>query len=611
MPEPLPLRVAPVPRETWTSLLSRMAALNGTDVTMFASDMGGSARRFAGYGAEDVRFLVEAAGLDPAAVAALRSWTGESVGDGRTEFRGEVFITRAVRSRHVRGCPVCLREDAEAQGGDPLAAMALRGDWQLREVSVCVRHGHPLVLLWEVAKPHFAHDVGHHLRPIAPLILAGRFDRPRIEPSPFDRWLDRRLEDGHDDTWLAQLSTFATATVCRLLGQELLRLEGRKDMEATDMLRASQAAGFAVAGSGEAAIRTALDRLAAAAPGYNDTAAKAFGDLYDQLARGYAADTGFDPFRRILRECILDTWPIAPGTEVLGEVLAERRLHSVRTVIDELGTLRDLAVVLEDLGVLEKDDPRPANRRVFDAKRHAPLLDEIAKLVGPRVLRPAMGASRSELEALIADGVIRPFTKAPNVKARWRLADGLALVADLRAAAAPVQSGARGWESILLARHRTGLGADTIIAAIRDGCIAAGLDRERKGFGGVLVRRDEVKRLAAVQTSADVPIAAGTFGKSVGIKDKGRFLALIAAGHTPATRMRHPRTGNERFYMTDADIAAFHRRFATIRVLARERGDPPNTLLARLKAAGVRYFAPGGADFGPLYLRRDVEAVLE
>ena len=56
MPDPLPLRTAPVPRETWLSILSRMAALNDTDVSMFASDMGGSAKRFISYDAEDVRF---------------------------------------------------------------------------------------------------------------------------------------------------------------------------------------------------------------------------------------------------------------------------------------------------------------------------------------------------------------------------------------------------------------------------------------------------------------------------------------------------------------------------------------------------------------------------
>ena len=119
-----------------------------------------------------------------------------------------------------------------------------------------------------------------------------------------------------------------------------------------------------------------------------------------------------------------------------------------------------------------------------------------------------------------------------------------------------------------------------------------------------------MKRLAAAQVSAEALVPAGTFGLSVGIREKGRFLALIAAGHTPATRMRDRRTGNGRFYMTEADIAGFHRRFVTIRILSREKGVHRNTLRKRLSAAGLRHFAPGGADFGPLYLRSEVEAEL-
>ena len=221
-----------------------------------------------------------------------------------------------------------------------------------------------------------------------------------------------------------------------------------------------------------------------------------------------------------------------------------------------------------------------------------------------------MGASRDELEALIAEGLIVPFTNVPNVKARWRLADGLALVRDLQAPSVAVRARAPGWERLLLARKRTGLSLSALVAAIREGRLVPGRSPERDGFGGIVVRKDDVDRLAGAQAGDGMMVPAGAFGLSVGIKDKGRFLALIAAGHTPATRLRHPRTGVERFYMSSADIAAFHRRFATIRVLVRERGDHWNTLRTRLKAAGVRYFSPEGADFGPLYLRRDVEAAL-
>ncbi|MGY6410818.1 MAG: TniQ family protein [Alkalilacustris sp.] len=611
MPAPLPLRVAPVPRETWTSLLSRMAALNGTDVTMFASDMGGSAKRFTGYGLEDVRFLVEAAGLDDAAVAALRSWTGHRVGDGRTQFRGEVFITRAVRSRHVRGCPICLREDAEAWGGDPLAAMALRGDWQFREVSVCVRHGHPLARLWEVEQAHLARDVGHHLRPVSLQIVVGGLDRPRLEPNPFDLWLDRRLEDGRDDTWLAQLSTFAAATTCRLFGQELLRQENGATDTADEAPRRAQAAGFAVASSGQAAIRSALDRLAAAATGHKETAGKAFRDLYAKLAWEYAGEADFDPFRRILRDCILDTWPIAPGTEVLGEVLEERRLHSVSTATAEIGTQRNLAAILEDRGVLQKDDPRPASRRVFDARRHAPLLAEIAALVGPQALCAALGASRSELKALIADGVLTPFIGAPCIKERWRLSDAQALLSVLQAAAVPVAAGAPGWQRLVLMRQHTGVGMDRMISGIREASLSAGCSSAQAGFTGILVRWDEVERLASDHVSASVGIPAGTFGRSIGLRDNGLFLTFISAGHTPATRWRHPVKRNERFYMTEADIAAFHARYVTLPVLERECGTHRDTLRARLATAGVRPFSDAGQSFSPIYLRKNVEAVVK
>lgn len=353
-----------------------------------------------------------------------------------------------------------------------------------------------------------------------------------------------------------------------------------------------------------------MDRLVATASGCKDAARKAFGELYAQLARLYAGEAGFDPFRRILRDCILDTWPIASGKMILGEVLDEHRSHSITSVCEELGAKRDIEAILEDLGVLEPNDPRPDSRRVFDARRHARLLEEIAALVGLRALRPAMGVSRAELEALIKDEVIRPFTNVPSVKTRWRLAAGLAPVEELQAPSVPVRAGAPGWEPILRARRRKRIGSDAIIAAIRNGHLVAGRSPEREGFGGIVVREDEINRLVAAQAPAHGPVPAATFGVSVGIKHKGRFLALIAAGHTPATRMRHPQTGRVGLYMSEADIAAFHRRFTTFKVLRRERGGHSKTLRTRLKVARVPRFSPGGADFGLLYLRIVVEAAL-
>ncbi|OHC54759.1 MAG: hypothetical protein A3D16_09485 [Rhodobacterales bacterium RIFCSPHIGHO2_02_FULL_62_130] len=122
----------------------------------------------------------------------------------------------------------------------------------------------------------------------------------------------------------------------------------------------------------------------------------------------------------------------------------------------------------------------------------------------------------------------------------------------------------------------------------------------------------EVDRLAHPEEvpDAEALVTASVFGMSVGIKDKGRFRALIDAGHTPATSLRNPKTGMANIFVTAADIAAFHRRFVTMRTLSAETGRAIPGLRVQLKRAGVAVFSPDGQDFGHLYLRAEVEAAL-
>lgn len=105
-------------------------------------------------------------------------------------------------------------------------------------------------------------------------------------------------------------------------------------------------------------------------------------------------------------------------------------------------------------------------------------------------------------------------------------------------------------------------------------------------------------------------IPATAFGLSVGIRDKGRFRALIVAGHTPATWVRPGKARVETAYMSPDDVAAFHRRFVTIRTLAEETGRTIPDLTAALERAKVAVFSTNGADFGRLYLRDAVKTVI-
>jgi hypothetical protein len=188
---------------------------------------------------------------------------------------------------------------------------------------------------------------------------------------------------------------------------------GRDGTEADVGARGAHARGFDVARYGDFAIKDALDHVAAAAIGPLDEPKKAFGALYMGL-REYANEDGFAPYKAILRTCILDHWPIAPGEVVLGEVVSERRLHSLVTASKEIGV--GAAVIehfLVEAGALPEQDERPPNRQVFDAQKHAGLLAEIPTLVGPIAMREAMGATLKELIALEKEGVLVPRTRVP------------------------------------------------------------------------------------------------------------------------------------------------------------------------------------------------------
>jgi len=58
------------------------------------------------------------------------------------------------------------------------------------------------------------------------------------------------------------------------------------------------------------------------------------------------------------------------------------------------------------------------------------------------------------------------------------------------------------------------------------------------------------------------------------------------------------------------DIASFHQQFVTLTTLSAETGQHRNTLRKILPSHGITPFSLEGQDFGAVYLRGDVAAVL-
>jgi len=601
----------PAARETVYSYLSRLAATWRTEVPDLARDMGAPFKHFLEQDAEAFEILADWANLDAHQLKEMLSWTGIRAGNVRMNFRGEQLVSRALRNPVMRGCPVCLREDVEGHVGSATAAMVLRGDWQMREVNVCVRHSHPLIPLWGSDNPRDRYDIQARLREIEDDILSGALEQPATPPSLYDLWLDRRLLDGQDETWFRKLPLFAATTCCRLLGHALPM---ENQTEGTPDPGSVHAAGFNVARHGETAIRKALDQIAAAATGHLDEPNKAFGALFTALNRDYAEEDGFGPLRRILRESILDHWPIAPGEVLLGEVVTERRLHSLVTAAKEIGVG---ANIIEKF-LIEADafcgqGFRPRSRRVFDAHAYAELLAEIPTLVSSPSMRKAMGATKSELAALKEEGLLIPRTRASKIKNPWRISDGTALVGELLTSALPVAPGGDYWETLLLACRRSEISLSTLVGAIREKRLSVGQRVSVPGFHGIVVNMKQVNNLANTLRTYENPVkaelpgvaSAAAFGRSVGLRDHGNFLALIEAGQTPALPCTNPRTGRLQYRLSAEHIASFHRRFVTLTTLSEETGLHRNTLKRLLANSQVTRFTADGRDFGPVYLRSE------
>ena len=342
--------------------------------------------------------------------------------------------------------------------------------------------------------------------------------------------------------------------------------------------------------------------------------------MYLCLARDYLREPGFARFGRILRDCILDHWPIAPGETLLGEVVAERRLHSIVTAAREAGVgVGVIEQFLIEAGAHPESDDRPSSHEVFEARPYAELLAEIPTLVGPEAMREAMGATKTELAALEEEGLLIPRTRVAKIKNPWRILDGISFVADLAANATSVAEDDHGWETLLLARKRTQVSLVDLIAAIRDVRLVVGQRVGVAGFHGLVLRMTDVDplppsrlRAKASDTAAATGMtSAARFGRSVGLRDEGSFLGLVEAGHVPAVRMVNPATGRAQSYLRPEDIAAFHRRFVTLTTLSKETGCHRNNLRGQVAAARVAPFAAGGRSFGPVYLREEVVTALQ
>lgn len=599
---PLPFLLPHAPGETPVSFLSRLAMCNGTTAAGLASDLGIS--------------LTDVIDVAPDAIATIADHAETSRADlfaagyrkieARSYLRNGIPLPRhAVKSPTIRGCPACLREDAQRTDPATQIGMAVRADWQLPFLRTCPRHDLPIVSLWSDRNRTARHDVAVRLGLLFDPIMAGELDVLKREHSPFEAWVVHRINDGKGLHWFDAHDFFAAATFCELLGRAVMLGWHQKTAPMTeDLWYEAGKIGFDVCQRGEDFVRGMLEAIQKRGGNPQDGPNARFGPLHDRFSRDMTGPE-FEPFRAILRDHIMGTWPLGPGDQVLGVPVTSRRLHSVRTASNEtgIGTVR-LRKALAAAGLVPHAGEEISDAwDVFDAAVAQPVLDALTQSMGASEAHEHFNFPRDQFEIMQDAGYFSPLPTGNGTYPAYAPADIQGFIDHLLTGAVPMRQAPAGCCDIPTASRKLNCSARDIVQLLHAGNLrTVGRHAERAGYLGIMVDLKELRPL--IQKEEVIGRTLAQVGHEVGIR-LHQVRALIEAGHLNATLGRNPIKKVPQLYVRDSDFLAFNKHFVGLKHIFPELGISATEAAKQLTQAKV---LPLGGPYKPygLIYRRDL-----
>ncbi|CUH39448.1 hypothetical protein JSE7799_02175 [Jannaschia seosinensis] len=400
--------IAHDPAESLMGFATRLAARHtGGRTGAFLRDNGIKLPELARGEADAVYRLAAWAGVSPAQLFANAP---RGLDRRHHDLRGEHVSAEFLSSPNTVFCPACLLADDQAFGGR-IGERRHQWIWQLAVVRTCAHHGLPLMR----RKASFSGDRFHELAIMVPetgdclASLVGEL-QPR-STSPLQDYTVGRLEGQQGPAWLDSEGLEQAVRASEMLGA--LVLFGAKpnlDKLTEDDWDRAGAAGFAITSQGEKGIHRALADIHARASrkGGKLGPQAVFGRLYQWLSRSRAKKEPGD-IRRILRDYIVENMEMPAGAPVLGEKLAERRLHTCSTLASESGlhprTLRHMLIAKR----LIPDNATLDSNHVFDATLGREVAQSVRRIVPTSRLPKLLGCTRPLAQQLVAERILTPI----------------------------------------------------------------------------------------------------------------------------------------------------------------------------------------------------------
>lgn len=595
--------------ETLMSWAARLAAVHtGETLVPFLRDIGLHPDEMLTGSDVAITRLAEVTGADP---DDLRRQTIQTLEWRRYDLRGERFETEFMTGASVSCCPACLLDDDDEERSVLLRRGRLA--WRLRPVRTCPIHGIALLDRPYVDWSDRFHQMGVVFPEAGPPLRALADAQVRRDVSPLQTYVTDRLEGKTGPAWLDGQVIELGARASEMLG---LALEfGRKPhlrrMTADDWDRAGKA-GFEFARRGEEGIREALGEVQRRAwfderiPGQSGPQ-MVFGRIYQWLNFSKnRKEVG--PIRNIVRQHILDTMYVAPGTMLMGTEVTATRKHNVGS-LSKLSrvhpkTLRNalaLAGLISDRSVI-------GGEALFDAEEGLRVVEDLADSVTQLHLPAYMNASRGQVVLLIAGGFLkRKMDAGSSARASSSISkrEVRAFLDSISRDVQVVDVLPAGVWPINKATQKAKVSTDEVIRLLQNGALKHVYRvRGEEGYLSIRVDPEEIKG-HFVRDPETTPLGVGAAAKALGTSEPAvRSLALgglieIVAPCAGDAQMRFIKISPEA-------VRRFQKSYVSLMQLGQELGLHHLTLKNALRNLGIKPIADPAALKVTLFRRADI-----
>jgi hypothetical protein len=601
-----------------TAYASRIADAYGLDAKEFCSDHGIRRLGLATGDAKALAKLAAIGGVDTADLVRSAFFKVDAYG---FEYRGQEVRRDDLTTGRLDVCARCLLDDIDRAGDtSSTGGCFLRADWCLDVVDTCPDHGCALVTLHRASGHAYRLDFSALMGAASGRLGEMSRSAEVRAPTALQVYVLARLDGLETEVpFLDGMSLPAAVRTCEVLGTAACfggSVESRTLVRAH--LRAARIRGFAIAGRGEDGVR---DLLASMTASYvhrhpseeGRTARMAFDALHQFLhvnpKRLHWKVAAFARLRAVVGEFIKANFPLKAGEIVLGEVIEERKLHSVTSLATEIrfGIPR-VKKILRLKGVIDDGQCRLADSNIiFDAKAGFEAVRESIEALSRDEAAGYLGTGRHQVDMFTEAKLIEQIASGPlGLRATFAPAALDAFVARLLKDAVTVRRREPHHVSVSQASRRAVCTQAEIATLILDGRLKWVGNLGGKGdYGSILVDLAEIDAL--VHELDPDTISAAEFAGRLGVKPEvGR--ALVRHGYVKAVFRQ--RAGHRVARISTSEVQAFRQRYASLGEISRDRGLRHPAMRKLLRDADIQPAVDPEKVTAWFYRRRQVAALL-